>query len=113
MRYRLLTLLRHCLILSLSILFVCPNATTLIKKEIAFGRIFKSFLLHFLIHYVSLIGSWTSFVAILYIGNFLFFLLFLSICSSTFGVICKSIYAVFDAKVLDKIPKGSSKDKKH
>ncbi|PKU86348.1 reticulon-like protein B2 isoform X1 [Dendrobium catenatum] len=157
MEYHLLTLVCHCLILSLSILFFWSNATTFIKKsppqipqlsisedlvvniarslrfeinrslailrEIASGHDLKKFLAVIAGFWVlSIIGSCTSFLTIFYI---VFVLLHtvpyvyekyedkIDFYGEKVMIKIKKLYAVFDAKVLSKIPKGPSKDKKH
>lgn len=156
LEYHLLTLVCHCLILTLALLFLWSNATTFIHKSpphipdislpekqvleiasalrndincalhvlrnIASGRDPKKFLSVVAgLWVLSIVGSWCNFLTLFYI---VFVLL------HTVPVIyekyedqvdtyaekamheIKKQYAVFDAKVLSKIPRGPLKSKK-
>ncbi|KAF9602556.1 hypothetical protein IFM89_029855 [Coptis chinensis] len=156
LEYNFLTLVCHCLILSLALLFLYSNATSFIKKSppqipnvhlpekpvlevasalrnevncalsvlhnIASGRDLKKFLSVIAgLWVLSVVGSWCNFVTLFYIV----FVLLLTVpilyekyedkidpfAEKAMHEIKKQ-YAVFDAKVLSKIPRGPLKDKK-
>ncbi|ESR52687.1 reticulon-like protein [Citrus sinensis] len=155
LEYHLLTLVCHCLIVALAVLFLWSNASTFINKsppripevyipeepvlqlasalrfeinrafpllrEIASGRDLKKFLSVIAgLWVVSIVGSWCNFLTLFYI---VFVLLHTvpviyekyedrvdSFSEKAWAEIKKQ-YAVFDAKVLSKIPR-SLKDKK-
>ncbi|CAN4108336.1 unnamed protein product [Withania somnifera] len=156
LEYHLLTLICYILIITLAVLFLWSNATTLINKkpphipevhlpegpilqvasalrieincalallrEIASGRELKKFLAVIAgLWILSIVGSWCNFLTLFYIS----FLLLHTIpvlyekyedkvdplAEKAMHEIKKQ-YAVFDAKVLSKIPRGPLKDKK-
>ncbi|URE24267.1 Reticulon, partial [Musa troglodytarum] len=116
MEYHLLTLICHCLILSLAILFLWSNATTFINKspphipEVIAG-----------LWVLSVIGNCCNFLTLFYIA-------FVTLHTVPFlydkyedqvdsfaekaTVEFKKHYAVIHAKYLSKIPRGPLKDKK-
>ncbi|KAL7259052.1 hypothetical protein ACSBR1_005037 [Camellia fascicularis] len=126
LEYHLLTLVCHMLILSLAILFLWSNATTFINKtppripevhlpEEPFLQVIAG------LWVVSLLGSCCNFLTLFYIA----FVLLHTVPVlyekyedqvDSFGekamIEIKKQYAVFDAKVLSKIPRGPLKDKK-
>ncbi|XP_068644833.1 reticulon-like protein B2 [Aristolochia californica] len=156
LEYNLLTLICHCLILSLAILFLWSNATTFINKsrpripevsipedvvvnialslrfeinrafavlrEVASGSDLKKFLAIIAgLWVLSIVGTWCNFLTLFYI---VFVLLHTvpvlyekyedqvdSFAEKAMAELKKQ-YAVFDARVLSKIPRGPLKDKK-
>ncbi|XP_077212444.1 reticulon-like protein B2 [Tasmannia lanceolata] len=156
LEYHLLTLVCHCLILSLAILFLWSNATTFINKsppripevnipedvvesialslrfeinrafailrDVASGRDLRKFLAVIAgLWVLSIVGSCCNFLTLFYI---VFVLLHTvpvlyekyevqvdSFAEKAMAELKKQ-YAVFDAKVLSKIPRGPLKDKK-
>ncbi|KAG0498134.1 hypothetical protein HPP92_002825 [Vanilla planifolia] len=157
MEYHLLTLVCHCVILSLAFLFVWSNASSFINKspphipqvivpedlavnialslrfeinrllatlrEIASGRDLKKFLVVITgLWVVSILGSCCNFLTLFYIVLALLHVVPIVYEKyedkiDSFGEKAvrefKKQYAVFDAKVLSKIPKGPLKDKKN
>lgn len=156
LEYHLLTLVCHCLILSLAIMFLWSNASTFINKsppripevhlpekpvlefasalrfeingafavlrEIASGRELKKFLAVIAgLWILSIVGSCCNFLTLFYI---VFVLLHtvpvlyekyedqVDSFAEKAMVEIKRQYAVFDARVLSKIPRGPLKDKK-
>jgi len=153
--YHLLTLVCHCSILALAVLFLWSNASHFINKsppripevhipeepvlqvaaalrieinrgfgllrEIATGRDLKKFLSVIAgLWVLSIVGGWCNFLTLFYIA----FVLLHTVPVlyekyedqvDAFGekamIELKKQYAVFDAKVLSKIPKGASKKK--
>lgn len=155
LEYHLLTLVCHCLIVALAVLFLWSNASTFINKsppripevhipeepvlqlasalrleinralallrEIASGRDLKKFLSVIAALWVlSIVGSWCNFLTLFYIAFVLLHTVPViyekyedrvdSFSEKAWAEIKKQ-YAVFDAKVLSKIPR-SLKDKK-
>ncbi|XP_058096118.1 reticulon-like protein B2 [Magnolia sinica] len=154
--YHLLTLICHCLIFTLGILFLWSNASTLINKsppripevripqdivrdtainlgydinqglaalrEIASGRDLRKFLAVIAgLWVLSIVGSWCNFLTLFYIVFVLLHTVpvlyekyedqvdsFAEKAMAEF----KKQWAVFDAKVLSKIPRGPLKAKK-
>lgn len=156
LEYHLLTLVCHCLILSLTLLFLWSNATTFINKsppnipdislpekhvleiasvlrndinyalhvlrDIALGRDLKKFLSVVAgLWVLSIVGGFANFMTLFYIA----FVLLHTVPvfyekyedqvdryaeKATHEI--KKQYAVFDAKVLSKIPRGPLKSKK-
>ncbi|KAH7550201.1 hypothetical protein ACOSP7_024588 [Xanthoceras sorbifolium] len=156
LEYHLLTLVCHCLIATLAVLFLWSNATTFINKsppripeiyipeepvlqvaaalrieinrafavlrEIASGRELKKFLSVIAgLWVLSIVGSWCNFLTLFYIAFVLLHTVPViyekyedqvdSFSEKAWAEIKKQ-YAVFDAKVLSKIPRGPLKDKK-
>ncbi|GKV27007.1 hypothetical protein SLEP1_g36217 [Rubroshorea leprosula] len=156
LEYHLLTLVCHCLIVALAILFLWANATLFINKsppripevripnepvlqfaaalrfeinrafavlrDIASGRDLKKFLSVIAgLWVLSIVGSCCNFLTLFYI---VFVLLYtvpviyekyedkIDPFSEKAMAEIKKLYAVFDAKVLSKIPRGPLKDKK-
>lgn len=156
LEYHLLTLVCHCSILALAILFLWSNATTFINKapphipevhipedpvlqfasalrieinrgftllhNVASGKDLKKFLSVIAgLWVVSIVGSWCNFLTLFYI---VFVLLHtvpvlyekyedpVDSFAEKAMVEIKRQYAVFDAKVLSRIPRGPLKDKK-
>ncbi|KAL5718760.1 Reticulon-like protein B2 [Ranunculus cassubicifolius] len=156
LEYHLLTLVCHCLIFSLAILFLWSNATTYIKKsppkipnvqlpentvvevasalrkeincafsvlrDIASGRDLKKFLSVVAgLWVLSIVGGWCNFITLVYIAFVLLHTLpvFYEKYEDQVDTYAekamheiKKQYAVFDAKVLSKIPRGPLKSKK-
>ncbi|KAI5329059.1 PREDICTED: reticulon [Prunus dulcis] len=154
--YHLLTLLAHCLILVLAMLFLWSNASTFINKsppripqvkipekpvlqiasaitieinrafvilrEIASGKDLKQFLSVIAgLWVLSILGKWYNFLTLVYIVVVLLFTLpvfyekyddQVDAFAEKAMIEIKKQYAVFDAKVLSKVPKGQMKDKK-
>lgn len=154
--YHLLTLLAHCLILGLAMLFLWSNASTFINKspprfpkvqipekpvlqiasaitieinrafvilrEIASGKDLKQFLSVIAgLWVLSILGKWYNFLTLVYIVVVLLFTLpvfyekyddQVDALAEKAMIEIKKQYAVFDAKVLSKVPKGQMKDKK-
>lgn len=155
LEYHLLTLVCHCLIVALAVLFLWSNASTFINKsppripevhipeepvlqlasalrfeinralallrEIASGRDLKKFLSVIAgLWVLSIVGSWCNFLTLFYIAFVLLHTVPViyekyedrvdSFSEKAWAEIKKQ-YAVFDAKVLSKIPR-SLKDKK-
>ena len=156
LEYHLLTLIAHIAILTLGVLFLWSNASTLINKttpkiplvhipeepvlqiasalrieinrgfavlrDIASGKDLKKFLSAIAgLWVLSIVGSWANFLTLFYIA----FVLLHTVPVlyekyedqvDSFGEKAlhefKKQYAVFDEKVLSKIPKGPLKDKK-
>ncbi|XP_057967531.1 reticulon-like protein B2 [Malania oleifera] len=156
LEYHLLTLICHCFILSLALLFLWSNATTFINKsppripevyipegpvlqfasalrieinqafaclrDIASGKDLKKFLAVIAgLWVVSIMGSWCNFLTLFYIA----FVLLHTVpvlyekyedqvdsFAEKAMIELKKQYAVFDARVLSKIPRGPLKDKK-
>ncbi|XP_030530359.1 reticulon-like protein B1 [Rhodamnia argentea] len=154
--YHLLTLVSHCVILALAVLFLWSNAHAFIHKtppripdvsipeepvlqfasavrlemnrafavlrDIASGRDLKKFLLVIAgLWLLSIVGNWCNFLTLFYI---VFVLLHTvpvlyekqadrvdPLAERAMGELKKQ-YAVVDAKVLSKIPRGPLKDKK-
>uniref|UniRef100_A0A1D1YJD3 Reticulon-like protein n=1 Tax=Anthurium amnicola TaxID=1678845 RepID=A0A1D1YJD3_9ARAE len=157
LEYHLLTLVCHCLILSLALLFLWSNATTFINKsppripevqipedlivdmaralrfeinralcllrDIASGRNLRKFLAVITgLWLLSIIGSCCNFLTLFYIVFILLHTVPILYEKyedkvDAFGeramVEIKKHYAVFDEKVLSKIPRGPLKSKKH
>lgn len=157
LEYHLLTLICHCLIISLAILFLWANATTFINKsppnipelhipedtflqcasslrieinraltvlrEIASGRDLKQFLAVIAgLWVLSVVGGWCNFLTLFYIAFVLLHTVPVlyekyedQVDSSVDKAMAeiKKQYAVFDAKVIRKIPRGPLKDKKN
>ncbi|XP_038687026.1 reticulon-like protein B2 [Tripterygium wilfordii] len=156
MEYHLLTLVCHCLILALAVLFLWSNASTFINKSapripevhipedpvlqiasalrieinrsfallrnIASGRDLKNFLYVIAgLWVLSIVGSWCNFLTLFYIAFVLLHTVPVlydkyedqvdSFAEKAMAEIKKQ-YAVFDAKVLSKIPRRPLKDKK-
>ncbi|KAF8412178.1 hypothetical protein HHK36_000137 [Tetracentron sinense] len=156
LEYHMLTLVCHCLILSLAILFLWSNATTFIHKsppripevhlpeksvlqiadalrieinrafaflrDIATGRDLKKFLAVIAgLWVLSIVGSWCNFLTLFYISFVLLHtvpVLYekyedqVDLFVEKAMIEIKKQYAVFDAKVLSKIPRGPLKNKK-
>ncbi|XP_011026963.1 PREDICTED: reticulon-like protein B2 [Populus euphratica] len=156
LEYHLLTLVCHCLILALALLFLWSNASTFINKsppripevhipeepvlqiaaalrieinqgfavlrDIASGRDLKKFLTVIAgLWVLSIVGSWCNFVTLFYIAFVLlhtvpvFYEKYedqVDAFAEKAMIEIKKQYAVFDAKVLSKIPRGPLKDKK-
>ncbi|KAK1274661.1 Reticulon-like protein B1 [Acorus gramineus] len=157
LEYHLLTLVCHCLILSIAVLFLWSNATTFINKsppripevsipedlavnvalslrfeinrafavlrDIASGRDLRKFLAVIAgLWLLSILGSCCNFLTLFYI---VFVLLHtvpvlyekyetqVDSFAEKATIEFKKQYAVFDAKVLSKIPKGPLKNKLH
>ncbi|KAK1286853.1 Reticulon-like protein B1 [Acorus calamus] len=157
LEYHLLTLVCHCLILSIAVLFLWSNATTFINKsppripevsipedlavnvarslrfeinrafavlrDIASGRDLRKFLAVIAgLWLLSIVGSCCNFLTLFYI---VFVLLHtvpvlyekyetqVDSFAEKATIEFKKQYAVFDAKVLSKIPKGPLKNKLH
>ncbi|ONI07263.1 hypothetical protein PRUPE_5G110100 [Prunus persica] len=154
--YHLLTLMAHCLILVLAMLFLWSNASTFINKsppripqvkipekpvlqiasaitieinrafvilrEIASGKDLKQFLSVIAgLWVLSILGKWYNFLTLVYIVVVLLFTLpvfyekyddQVDAFAEKAMIEIKKQYAVFDAKVLSKVPKGQMKDKK-
>ncbi|KAJ0049302.1 hypothetical protein Pint_15075 [Pistacia integerrima] len=156
MEYHLLTLVCHCLIVALAVLFLWSNATIFINKsppripdfripeepvvqaasalrieinwafsilrDIASGRDLKKFLSVIAgLWVLSIVGSCCNFLTLFYIA----FVLLHTVpviyekyedrvdsFSEKAWIEIKKQYAVFDAKVLSKIPRGPLKNKK-
>ncbi|XP_031272777.1 reticulon-like protein B1 [Pistacia vera] len=156
MEYHLLTLVCHCLIVALAVLFLWSNATIFINKsppripdfripekpvvqaasalrieinwafsilrDIASGRDLKKFLSVIAgLWVLSIVGSYCNFLTLFYIA----FVLLHTVpviyekyedrvdsFSEKAWIEIKKQYAVFDAKVLSKIPRGPLKNKK-
>ncbi|RWR98117.1 reticulon-like protein B2 [Cinnamomum micranthum f. kanehirae] len=156
LEYHLLTLVCHCLILSLAILFLWSNATTFINKsppripeinipedtvvnialgirfeinrafavlrDIASGRDLRKFLAVIAgLWILSIVGTWCNFLTLFYIAFVVLHTVpvlyekyedqidsFAEKAMAEF----KKQWAVFDARVLSKIPRGLSKGKK-
>lgn len=154
--YHLVTLVSHCVILALAVLFLWSNAHTFIHKtppripdlsipeesvlqfasalsleinrafavlrDIASGRDLKKFLLVSAgLFLLSIVGNWCNFLTLFYI---VFVVLHTvpvlyerhgdkvdPLAERAMGEL-KKLYAVIDAKVLSKIPRGPMKDKK-
>ncbi|CAN1300492.1 Reticulon-like protein B1, partial [Linum perenne] len=100
-------------------------------RDIASGKELKKFLVVIAgLWFLSIVGSWCNFLTLFYIGNLLGLLCSVFVLLHTVPVIyekyedkvdafgekawieIKKQYAVFDEKVLSKIPKGSLKAKK-
>ncbi|KAF8369381.1 hypothetical protein HHK36_032349 [Tetracentron sinense] len=156
LEYHLLTLVCHCLILSLAILFLWSNASAFINKsppripevhlpedlvlqiasalrieinqafavlrDVASGRDLKKFLAVIAgLWVLSIVGHWCNFMTLFYISFVLLHTVPVlyekyedqvdSFAEKAMAEIKKQ-YAVFDAKVLSKIPRGPLKDKK-
>ncbi|XP_068665561.1 reticulon-like protein B2 [Aristolochia californica] len=156
LEYHLLTLICHCLILSLAILFLWSNASTFINKsspripevcipedvvvnialslrfeinrafavlrEVASGHDLKKFLAVIAgLWVLSIVGTWCNFLTLFYIAFVLLHTLPVlyekyedqvdSFAEKAVAEIKKQ-YAVIDAKVLSKIPRGPLRDKK-
>ncbi|KAL5989172.1 Reticulon-like protein B2 [Asimina triloba] len=154
--YHLLTLVCHCLILTLAILFLWSNASTFINKspphipqvsipedvvvnvaqslrfeinrafallrEIASGRDLRKFLAVIAgLWVLSIVGSWCNFLTLFYIGFVLLHTVPVlyekyedqvdSFAEKAMAEVKKQ-WAVFDARVLSRIPRGPLKDKK-
>ncbi|XP_059640527.1 reticulon-like protein B2 [Cornus florida] len=157
LEYHLLTLVCHCLILALAVLFLWSNATTFINKsppripevsipeepilefaaalrieinrafailrDIASGKDLKKFLSVIAgLWVLSIVGNCCNFLTLFYIA----FVLLHTVpvlyekyedqvdsFAEKAMVEIKKQYAVFDAKVLSKIPRGPLKNKKH
>ncbi|KAJ6946166.1 hypothetical protein NC651_001049 [Populus alba x Populus x berolinensis] len=156
LEYNLVTLVCHCLILALALLFLWSNASTFINKsppripevcipeepvlqtaaalrieinqgfsvlrDIASGRDLKKFLTVIAgLWVLSIVGSWFNFVTLFYIAFVLlhtvpvFYEKYedqVDAFAEKAMIEIKKQYAVFDAKVLSKIPRGPLKDKK-
>jgi len=156
LEYHLLTLVCHCLILTLALLFLWSNATTFIHKsppnipdlslpekqvleiasalrndlncalhvlrDIASGRDLKKFLSVIAgLWVLSIVGSWCNFMTLFYIAFVLLHTVpvFYEKYEDQVDAYAekalheiKKQYAVFDAKVLSKIPRGPLKSKK-
>ncbi|KAG6788268.1 hypothetical protein POTOM_004330 [Populus tomentosa] len=162
LEYNLVTLVCHCLILALALLFLWSNASTFINKsppripevcipeepvlqiaaalrieinqgfsvlrDIASGRDLKKFLTGVAeleviagLWVLSIVGSWCNFVTLFYIAFVLlhtvpvFYEKYedqVDAFAEKAMIEIKKQYAVFDAKVLSKIPRGPLKDKK-
>ncbi|KAG6791652.1 hypothetical protein POTOM_000782 [Populus tomentosa] len=156
LEYNLVTLVCHCLILALALLFLWSNASTFINKsppripevcipeepvlqiaaalrieinqgfsvlrDIASGRDLKKFLTVIAgLWVLSIVGSWCNFVTLFYIAFVLlhtvpvFYEKYedqVDAFAEKAMIEIKKQYAVFDAKVLSKIPRGPLKDKK-
>ncbi|PNT53655.1 hypothetical protein POPTR_001G097700v4 [Populus trichocarpa] len=156
LEYNLVTLVCHCLILALALLFLWSNASTFINKsppripevcipeepvlqtaaalrieinqgfsvlrDIASGRDLKNFLTVIAgLWVLSIVGSWCNFVTLFYIAFVLlhtvpvFYEKYedqVDAFAEKAMIEIKKQYAVFDAKVLSKIPRGPLKDKK-
>ncbi|KAJ4951839.1 hypothetical protein NE237_028671 [Protea cynaroides] len=154
--YNLLTLVCHCLILSLAILFVWSNASTFIHKspahfpevsipeepivlfasalrfeinralkvlrDIALGKDPKKFLAVVAgLWVLSIVGGWCNFLTLLYTVFVMLHTVPLiyekyedhvDSFAEKAMVEIKKQYAVFDEKVLSKIPRGPLKEKK-
>ncbi|KAK1267960.1 Reticulon-like protein B1 [Acorus gramineus] len=157
LEYHLLTLVCHCLILSIAILFLWSNATTFINKsppripevsipedlavnvalslrfeinrafavlrDIASGRDLRKFLAVIAgLWVLSIVGSCCNFLTLFYIVFVLLHTVPVLYEKYDTQVDCfaekatiefKKQYAVFDARVLSKIPKGPFKNKLH
>eukprot|EP00262_Sarcandra_glabra_P020254 TRINITY_DN7982_c0_g1_i1.p1 TRINITY_DN7982_c0_g1~~TRINITY_DN7982_c0_g1_i1.p1 ORF type:complete len:253 (-),score=38.67 TRINITY_DN7982_c0_g1_i1:470-1228(-) len=157
LEYNLLTLVCHCLILSLALLFLWSNATTFINKsppripdlsipedvvvsvakslrfeinrafhalrDIASGRDLRKFLAVIAgLWVLSIVGSCFNFLTLFYIVLVSLFTVpviyekyedKIDPLAEKAMAELKKQYAVFDAKVLSKIPRGPLKDKKH
>ncbi|TXG50590.1 hypothetical protein EZV62_023114 [Acer yangbiense] len=156
LQYHLLTLVCHCLIAALAVLFLWSNATTFINKsppripevhipeepvlqvaaalrieinralvvlrDIASGKDLKKFLSVIAgLWVLSIVGSWCNFLTLFYIAFVLLHTVPViyekyedqvdSFSEKAWAEIKKQ-YAVFDAKVLSKIPRGLLKGKK-
>ncbi|KAJ8616231.1 hypothetical protein MRB53_035603 [Persea americana] len=156
LEYHLLTLVCHCLILSLAILFLWSNATTFINKsppripeinipedtvvnialtirfeinrafallrDIASGRDLRKFLAVIAgLWVLSIVGTWCNFLTLFYIAFVALhtvpvlyekYEVQIDSFAEKAMVEFKKQWAVFDARVLSKIPRGLSKDKK-
>ncbi|BBH03411.1 VIRB2-interacting protein 2 [Prunus dulcis] len=147
--YHLLTLLAHCLILVLAMLFLWSNASTFINKsppripqvkipekpvlqiasaitieinrafvilrEIASGKDLKQFLSVRLLLYLLLSVPFLIDVVVLLFTLPVFYEKYddqVDAFAEKAMIEIKKQYAVFDAKVLSKVPKGQMKDKK-
>ncbi|CAN6443926.1 unnamed protein product [Victoria cruziana] len=154
--YHLLTLVCHCLILTLATIFLWSNATLFVNKtppqiprvhipedvvvnialglrfelkralsllrEVALGRDLKKFLGVIAgLWILSVVGSWCNFLTLFYIAFVTLHtvpVLYekyedqIDSAAEKAAIEIKKQYAVFDAKVLSKIPKGPLKEKK-
>ncbi|KAI4326880.1 hypothetical protein L6164_019404 [Bauhinia variegata] len=121
--YHLLTLICHLLILALAVLFLWSNASTFINKTPHGSlRDLKKFLSVIAGLWVfSIIGGWFNFLTLFYIA----FVLLHAVpvlyekyedqvdsFAEKATIEIKKQYAVLDAKVLSKIPRGPLKDSK-